>query len=316
LVELLVVIAIIGILVALLLPAVQAAREAARRMQCSNHLKQLALAVHNYESTHRMLPMIAPHSNGISAQAQILPFIEQANLADRIDPSQPLMLGSGPNVTLNPVYAGLHDIVLPFLVCPSDNGDVYLLDGATRWAGTNYLLNAGSGNGFNYCEGGSVPTNGLFWRGSRTRFADIVDGTSNTLLMAEGLFGGRAGVSTTVLTDPRRQLQRAAGGGGVCTRTSEDLAAAAANGYTGSRNGGWLRTTGFHITINGFLTPNADRADISHHGHVLSSSRSNHPGGVQISLTDGSVRFVSETIPLTTWRALFSRAGGETLGEY
>jgi len=316
LVELLVVIAIIGVVVSLLLPAVQAAREAARRMQCQNQLKQLALAVHNYESVYGMFPYYPPEATGLSPQARLLPFIEQANLNQLIDYSQPLMFGSGPNITLNPAYAAITDMALPVMQCPSESGDPYLIDRDVRWAGGNYLVNIGSGTGLNYCRTATHQPDGLFWSGARTQFRDITDGTSNTVLMAEGLFGGRDAVSTTVLTDPRRQMMRASGGGGVCTRTAEELTAAEPAGYVGTRAGAWLRATSFHVTINGFYPPNSPHPDTSHHGDVVTSSRSNHPGGALCSLADGSVRFVSDSVNLGTWRALFTRAGGEILADF
>ncbi|HWL08282.1 MAG TPA: DUF1559 domain-containing protein [Planctomicrobium sp.] len=317
LIELLVVIAIIAILIALLLPAVQQAREAARRTQCKNNLKQLGLALHNYESTHSVFPLISHNSTGFSAQAQILPFIDQGNLQNLIDFANPLMTGSGPNVTLNPDYVGVQDRLIPVLLCPSDSGDPILDDGEFRWAGTNYLVNIGSGTGFNYCaSGGSVLPDGIFWRGSNTRLRDITDGTSNTVLMAEGLFGGRDGVSTTVLTDPQRQIKRASGGGSPCTRTAEDLVAAGVSGYNGGRAGSWIRATASHIAVNGFYTPNSRNPDVTFHGDVISASRSAHVGGAQAVLADGSVRFVSENVNLETWRALFTRNGGEVIGDF
>jgi prepilin-type N-terminal cleavage/methylation domain-containing protein len=318
LIELLVVIAIIAVLLALLLPAVQQAREAARRSQCKNNLKQLALAVHNYESTHSVLPLISSNHQGYSPQAQILPFVDQGTLYNRIDFNQPLMVGSGPSATLNPVHIGLQDRLFPTLLCPSDSGNPYLVDGGYTWSGTNYLVNIGSGDGLNYCEAGPpVPApNGLFWRGSSVRMRDLTDGTSNTILLAEGLFGGRDAVSTTILQDPQRQIQRAGGGGGVGSRTAEDLVAAASVGYIGVRCGSWIRTTGFHIVVNGYFTPNSKHPDVSHHGSVITASRSAHVGGTQVALADGSVRFVSDSINLATWRALFSRSGGEVISEF
>jgi hypothetical protein len=313
-VELLVVIAIIGILVALLLPAVQQAREAARRMQCTNNLKQLALATHNYENTYRAFPGISIESTGYSAQARMLPFIEQGNLYDLIDFSQPLMHGSGPNVSLNPIYEGIQNRELDILICPSESGDPIFMDGDLPWAGTNYLVNVGSGEGMNYNDGGTP--NGLFWRGSNVRFADIIDGTTNTILLAEGLFGGRNGVSTTELIDPQRQMKHSAVGGSPGSRTAEEIVGASASRYSGNRNGAWIRTTGFHITINGFYSPNSREPDAAHHGSVVTASRSNHPGGTQVALSDGSVRFVPETVDLLTWRALFSRNGGEVIPSY
>ncbi len=316
LIELLVVIAIIAVLIALLLPAVQQAREAARRTQCRNNLKQLGLALHNYESTHNVFPLISHNSTGTSAQAQMLPFIDQGNLQNLIDFSKPLMLGSGPNISLNPAFQGIQDRQVPTFLCPSDSGDPMSLDRDVQWAATNYLMNIGSGTGFNYCASGVVEPDGLFWRGSSSRIRDITDGTSNTVLMAEGVFGGRDGVSSTLLTDPQRQLRQVSGGGAACTRTAENLVSSPTTGYNGGRNGSWIRTTASHTGVNAYYPPNSSSPDTSFHGDVVSASRSAHVGGTQAVLADGSVRFVSQNVNLETWRALFSRNGKETISDF
>jgi prepilin-type processing-associated H-X9-DG protein len=111
-------------------------------------------------------------------------------------------------------------------------------------------------------------------------------------------------------------MRRVSGGGGVCTRTAEDLDAAGTAGFIGTRNGSWIRATSFHVTINGFYTPNSPKPDSSHHGDVISSSRSNHPGGVQVVMADGSVRFAPDSIDLGLWRALFTRAQGEVVTDF
>lgn len=311
LVELLVVIAIIGILVGLLLPAVQAAREAARRMQCSNNLKQLALAAHNYESAYKRFPGPAEDSlYGYSFQAKLLPMVEQTSLHNLINYQQPLLVGLPWNPDVNPPLAVVVDNPLSVFRCPSDPGNVYYLDDkGQQWAGGNYQVNAGPGVGFTYCS--REDTFGIAWRGSNVKFRDITDGTSNTIVMAETLFGNR-GEDTTVLVDYRTQIKRV-NGGGPCSVTAEELVARPASRYEGRRAGQWIRNISYQTFVNGFYPPNSREPDVSHHGECVSGARSQHTGGVNVALADGGVHFLSENIDLNTWRILHDRRDGEVV---
>lgn len=313
LIELLVVIAIIAVLIALLLPAVQQAREAARRVQCTNNLKQLGLAFHNYHDTHLSFPLNASSSlYGYSPQAQILPFIEQGNLHGLIDFNQSLLLGPPQSPTVNPEARPIIDHTIAVLTCPSDGGDIYYLDqNNDRWAGTNYLVNGGSGDSFNYC---SRVNDGLFWNGSRTRLTEITDGTSHTILTAEGLFGDR-GEDSSMLLDAQRQLKRV-GGGGVCSATADALAARAATRFEGARAGAWIRSAPYFTFLNGYYPPNSPHPDVVHHGEILTAARSQHAGGANAAFADGSVRFIPESIDLDIWRNLFSRNDGQVTGAF
>lgn len=312
LVELLVVIAIIGILVGLLLPAVQAAREAARRMQCSNNLKQLALASHNYESAFKRLPGPAEDSLvAYSAQAKLLPFIEQSNLNALIDFRQPLLLPPAFNPTINPPLRPVVDRKLDVMLCPSDAGEVFYTENGQRWAGLNYMVNAGPGTGMTYCS--RSDTTGMFWRGSTVRFGDVTDGTSNTLLLAETLMGSR--IDSPTLTDHRTQLKRV-GGGAPCSATAEVLVTRTATGFEGRRAGQWIRNITYQTFANAFLPPNAKEPDVSHHGECLSPARSRHPGGVNTALVDGSVQFITDSIDLSVWRNLHARNDGQVVSAF
>lgn len=313
LIELLVVIAIIAILIALLLPAVQQAREAARRTQCKNNLKQLALAAHNYHDTHSSFPLNAGSSlYGYSAQAQLLPFHEQANLHSLIDFQQPAQLGLPWMPRMNPAIQPVASRPLNVLMCPSESGDPFYVDSnGDSWAGGNYLLNGGSGGGTEYCSSGN---DGLFWRGSRVKFRDITDGTSNTVFMAESLFGNRE-ADTTTLQDARRQMKRVSGGP-PCVPTGDAMLVMPATRYEGRRAGAWILSTGYHALVHAYFTPNAKLPDMVHHGEVVSGPRSMHIGGAQVSLCDGSVRFVSDNVDLAVFRNTFARNDGNVLGEW
>ena len=186
LVELLVVIAIIGILVALLLPAVQAAREAARRAQCGNHLRQWGLAMHNYHDTFGAFPMtnaqnFLPNVQGFSPQARLLPFVEQINLQQTLDFSQPAFTGPWNALVPNPLFADTIATPFAILYCPSDPAQKTNVGaGGSEYAGINYMASFGSGTGTKYAL--RWRTDGVVYENSGARFADITDGTSNTVL--------------------------------------------------------------------------------------------------------------------------------------
>lgn len=315
LIELLVVIAIIAILVAILLPAVQQAREAARRSQCKNNLKQLGLAMANYESTHTVFPLYTADSNhSYTPQARLLPYVDAGNLQDLIDFDVPLIVGPAWQSELNPALAAVAGQTLSVFLCPSDAGEPISavsspFSGNTHtWAGGNYLVNLGSGAGYNYVT--SLESDGLFFRGSDIKFRDITDGPSNTILMSESLFGTRA-PSAPVMTNAQRELARNAIGGSPGDHTGAALEADPYTSFRGNRLESWIRATGYNATINGYFTPNNDSPDVAHHGDAIMAARSAHPGGVNAVMADGRVVLVGDSVDLNVWRALFSRDGNE-----
>lgn len=313
LVELLVVIAIIGILIGMLLPAVQQVREAARRTQCANNIRQLTLAAHNHESAFMYFPSPAAGSlEGYSLISKTLPFVEQANLHSQIDFDQDLLQGLPWNPSINPFYETLVSQRVSVLECPSENGDPMLEEAGAIWSGSNYFGNSGTATGVLYVT--SQPTDGVFWRGSRVGFGKLTDGSSNTAFFAETRFGLR-GDSTSELSDAQTQMARVSGGapGSI---TAEDLVAQTPTRYEGRRAGQWMRNLPYQGMINAFFAPNSPKPDVAFHGDFMSASRSNHPRGVNVSRCDGSVSFIAEGVNLDTWRNFFDRADGQVLGEF
>ena len=316
LIELLVVIAIIAILIALLLPAVQQAREAARRTQCRNNLKQLGLALHNYESTHRVFP---PGSLGYpyvwSAQAQLLPYVDQANLQGLLNFSVPPMTAFGAG--FDAVAVGKNDTAaktrIPMLVCPSD-GDVVPNSG---YAGISYPACTGSGiNSTSVAtDDGSVSNaDGLIFAQSKIGFRDVVDGTSNTVAFGEQLLGDGINSAPTVNDYRRRVIELSMG-----TQTTPAACLPATGPWSGQRGAKWINGHLADSMYNHYYVPNSSvDADCQNgfHNFGLVSARSAHVGGVQIGLCDGAVRFVSENIALSIWRGMATRAGGEVPGEF
>jgi prepilin-type N-terminal cleavage/methylation domain-containing protein len=324
LIELLVVIAIIAILIALLLPAVQQAREAARRTQCKNNLKQIGLAMHNYADTYNMFPPGAcakPNSPGppgfgldisIGAFASILPYLEQANL-------QNLYVDTIPWEAQQPQVAAA---VVPSYLCPSNVGPTIDTNPAlasypigTEIAATHYLLSKGATQG--WCLSPAEDLNvGMFAINLRTKFRDITDGSSNTLCAGEGATGGRWKVASganpnVAIPPPAGRVQQ-----GWIAPQPNPLGIQSLSGFT---TGGNFGTTVWVINKNPVVETVYDDSDLGNCNSAsdyTSNFRSQHVGGSQFLLGDGSTRFVSENIDQGTYNALGTRGNGEVIGEY
>lgn len=328
LVELLVVIAIIGVLIGLLLPAVLQARESGRRTSCINNLRQIALACHNYQVSHRVFPGLPKTSQvGFSVQARILPFIDQSNLQDLIDFKHPLMLGSRGGQYLNPIHSSVARHTLPLFLCPSDGEDPHFQNSNTgvdsSFAGTNIVVCTGDGTGSNYDTRGK--TNGMFWQGSRVRFSQISDGSSNTLLVAESTLGDKTEGKGPV-RDPMRQMARFRGGGMGAAGTGFtgppghnpiiEIQGSAAGNFDGRGRASWIWGREHMVSFNTYMQPNSPFPDVHRNGFGWFAGRSFHPGGINIALADGSSRFVNDEVDYLIWRALGTRNGKEILGQY
>lgn len=313
LVELLVVIAIIGILVGLLLPAVQAAREAARRMQCSNNLKQMGLAMHNYESTYKRFPsgnMVgASFSVGLSVHARLLPYMEQAAMYNMVDFNFAYNHANNNAARLQNVSG---------FMCPSDN---FTMLPTTLGGPNSYYANSGTN-----ILAGSPPTlssdpnfgmpecNGVYYRDSKVRPGDVIDGLSNTVAFSERIAGdGNNAISTFTDTfQPGTYPANADEARRDCLAVNpQDLSK---QGYSNVGTP-WLQA--YHSTTLYYhvLGPN-ERSCMYPPGRIATTAGSRHTGGVMAAACDGSVQFVTSSIDLAIWRALGTRAGGEAIAEF
>jgi prepilin-type N-terminal cleavage/methylation domain-containing protein/prepilin-type processing-associated H-X9-DG protein len=308
LVELLVVIAIIGILVALLLPAVQAAREAARRSQCANNMKQLALGLHNYHDSYKVFPF-GDDRNGISFLARMLPYVEQQPLYDRIDFR--FDYDDPPNAF------ALNAKVENFL-CPSDSDKLPVnLGGRNNYygnSGFNILFQLPPTNPSNP-NFGMPECNGVIVPGKVIGFHDVKDGTSNTAFISEKIKGdGSNGIST-----PESDTYRPGTSPATPDEAYRDCLAVNVTDLSrqGVSNVGAPWIYSYHSTTRYYhvLPPNT-RSCMYPPGRIATTAGSWHPGGVMVALCDGSVRFAPETIELATWRALGSRDGQEVVRQY
>lgn len=310
LIELLVVIAIIAILIALLLPAVQQAREAARRTQCRNNLKQIGLAIHNYESSLRVFP---PGRLGFpmvfSVQAHLLPYLEGSTLYNIIDfNTRPNLGAPSTPMTQNEIAARTK---IPGYICPSD----FAVVPGSDFAPTNYIATTGSGVGTaNHINTGD----GVMYSMSSTRFRDVTDGLSNTICFSEHILGPGGLPSSPAGSPPRdskSEVFELTGG----TATSEPACVVGGGGmWSGLRGAKWMNGHYGDTLYNHFYSPNSKQFDCGNgsHNSGLTAARSRHTGGVMALLADGSVRFVSDNVDLSIWRGVSTRSGGEVLGEF
>lgn len=329
LIELLVVIAIIAVLIALLVPAVQKVREAAARTQCINNLKQLGLALHNYESANKAYPvsMYAPvgttfgtNNGSWSVHGRLLPYIEQGNagLLIMLETPWDQQLATGVPQTRIPVFR-----------CPSDINDTVRTNGGAPFVyphtygfnfGTWFIYDPANGNG----------GDGVFKPNVPTKPAHIIDGLSNTLGAAEvkgftPYVRNTADPGATPPTSPAQIATMAAGGQLKLGPNTNDN-----TGHTEWPDGR-VHHSGFTTTF----TPNTVvpftsggiSYDIDYNSrqegnsatirtYAAITARSYHSSGVNVLLMDGSVRPVDNSIPLAIWRALGTRAGNEAIGDY
>jgi prepilin-type processing-associated H-X9-DG protein len=322
-VELLVVIAIIGILIALLLPAVQAARQAARRVSCTNNLRQLGLAAQNYITTTGCLPNAGwtgvGYPNDYSPLAKLLPYMEQKTLENLIDFR--IQMGH-PGKTDLP--AELHQAAgtpVAMFLCPSDPEDpiheMGLPSGTTiPIAGANYAMNQGSGLDGQF-HPGFGEADGLCWIDANVTLRMIRDGTSQTLMFTESLRGPCD--SPDLTPTPDLQVHRGSGKADQDAANDADEGGLGAvlssiSGWDGTRLSYWLRgSSPTGPVMNGRFTPNSSVPDLVSRSSKITAARSNHPGGVNACFVDGSVRFVEQEIEPVCWWAHWTRAGGEVI---
>lgn len=314
LIELLVVIAIIGILIGLLVPAVQKIRDSAARTQCQNNLKQLGLASHNYLTAKKVLPAGATQNVSqwaFSVQSQLLPYVEQESLKNLIDFTQPLTTGSGGAQTLNLVHQPAAQALVPLFLCPADAGPTLYQNNGASWSPNNYMINMGTGT---TAQSLAVANDGLVWYTSKIRIAHIRDGTSNTLLFAEAIRGNNAETNGAAPLDPIRQYASFGGQGNPALMS--DSFCANATRWAGTRGSTWLWGREFNVCFTTFHKPNQKITDCGNNGAGFYKAASFHSGGVNVVMADGSVRFINDSVTLETWRALSTRGGEEPLGEF
>lgn len=315
-VELLVVIAITGVLVALLLPAVQAAREAARRSQCSNHLRQMAVATLMFHDVNRRFPIGRQgDEESFGQHTELFPYLEEGSITFQFD------------FTKKPGQNPARFIKIPLFLCPSDAED-RMLDKDNNshqfdWGKNNYRACAGSefGRTLNNNNPDAVElNNGIFLTNKAIRLAQVTDGASHTALFSETIRGDaddrRIEIESDIFRIPNNNSTDSTAGvyaAAMALNLGSMVGSEKQNSHAGRNwiNGNYMTTRYNHVMPPNTFSVTRANTPNNRGGAVTASSR--HVNGVNLTLADGSVRFVHDEIDLTTWRALASRDGGETL---
>jgi len=343
LIELLVVIAIIAVLIALLLPAVQAAREAARRAQCVNNLKQIGLALANYESTYGCFPPTGGdlggdgRANDFSTSTRLLPYMEQAAIYNSLNQTYYGIGVINPAIQTTAVCATINSFL-----CPSDANDPNFTVLGFKTGQTNYGNNLGL----------SITLNGLAfdgpsWRlndpakGGPTRHADITDGSSNTASYSEWLKGKNVLTGRQAVWTGKRRYSRDPGQGywpgpspgistlqqilqEVATNCAPDVNVTATWDQKGMA---WVdNLAGVGGGYSHLLAPNKPACFYPQYNYpkynepapgnddvTMINAQSSHPGGVNVLFLDGSVKFIKDSVSLTTWGSIATKASGEVV---
>jgi prepilin-type N-terminal cleavage/methylation domain-containing protein len=330
LVELLVVIAIIAVLMALLVPAVQRARESAARTSCGNNLMQIGIALHNYQGEHRSLPpafpaspkppynlIVPPYFDTWSVFAQLCPYLEQTTVYNKLNLNEPLYSLPSTNVYADNQFACGQ--LVPVFLCPSDSmqsvGAGY---GVAKMGPVNYAACIGTGTTSGGAPYGSPwDADGLFRAKVTTKLKEVTDGLSNTVAFSESLIGS----GPIVNSGPSP-----GGPKSTYANVAPPLTPTACQNPTQwnvQNPRGYLWASGEIrcATYNHYFTPNPPDYDCmatlntpgpqQYTGIGLRAARSNHTGGVNVLIADGAVRFVDNAIDLTIWRAISTRSGDE-----
>ncbi len=346
LIELLVVIAIIAVLIALLLPAVQAAREAARRAQCINNLKQLGLAIHNYHSVNNVFPMgvssaiydismVYNAKQNLSLHAAILPFIEQTQIYNAINFNWGCEDAN--NVLCYLINATGTNAKVAGFCCPSDPN-----------AGVPDHNNTSNTNNYYGCVGTTMnwstigtttlnvvninlPSTGLFTWQASYGLANCIDGSSNTIAFAEGVVGTQSlqpgqkrialinvgGLQPFETYDASQNINNAKAALNVCNVVWNAKTAGTIDRQRGEN---WAHGCMDMTLFNTIGTPNDFGDTWSACSRIGSGARSDlnsadsyHAGGINVTMGDGSVRFIKDSVNMQTWMGLGTKAGGEVL---
>jgi len=335
LIELLVVIAIIGVLIALLLPAVQAAREAARRSQCVNNLKQIGLGLHNYESANGSLPPAGEvYSNeypqfgwtngpqNFCMKVRILPFMEQQNAFNTVNFAVSAIWNTGPASTVDGVYINstIRHTKIASFICPSDPNDPGTDDPQLpsmsyhENAGLNRYNNAWRSVGMAYYQGHD---GGL--QQTRT-FSSITDGLSNTAAFSEYVKGKGQDPNNNAAVDGLNMTYQIQGGVTAITQTDSDAdyklallcQATTARSWDFKGEVWTMHDGGRGGAYNHIQPPNRKACNAAGYDTIVGAS-SYHPGGVNVLMLDGSVKFAKAGIAIRTWNAIGSINRGELI---